>query len=117
MPTSTVLLAKRALVSLLLRLAVAYQVVLSINRDASVVVVTASFRKVVLKVHPDKGGRLEDAQELQAAKAEWDQARKDATSAPWGGCMTMLKLRRGFWASYPTLHLNNCAHTSRICLP
>ena len=28
------------------------------------------------KVHPDKGGKKLDAQKLQAAKEEWDKARK-----------------------------------------
>ena len=78
MASSAVLLAKRSLVRLLLRLAAAYQVVISINRDATDVKVTAAFRKVVLKVHPDKGGKVADAQELQAAKATWEQARRDA---------------------------------------
>ena len=77
MASSAVLLAKRSLVRLLLRLAAAYQVVISINRDATDVKVTAAFRKVVLKVHPDKGGKVADAQELQAAKATWEQARRD----------------------------------------
>ena len=67
-------MAKRALVKLLLRLAVAYHLVVSINRDADDDKVKAVFRKVVLKAHPDKGGRLADAQELQSAKTAWDQA-------------------------------------------
>ena len=63
MACSAVLLAKRSLVALLLRLATAYQVVVSINRDSPDVKVTQAFRKVVLKVHPDKGGSVGDAQE------------------------------------------------------
>ena len=62
MACSAVLLAKRSLVALLLRLATAYQVVVSINRDSPDVKVTQAFRKVVLKVHPDKGGSVADAQ-------------------------------------------------------
>ena len=69
MAGSTVLLAKRALVKLLLQLAVAYNVVVSVNRDADNAKVTAAFRKIVLKVHPDKGGKLEDSQALQSAKS------------------------------------------------
>ena len=51
---STVLIAKRAFVKLLLRLAVAYHVVISVNRDSPDPAVQAAFRKVVLKVgrHP-----------------------------------------------------------------
>ena len=53
MPWSTSLVAKRALVSLLLRLAVAYHVVLAVNRDSGDRLVTAAYKKVILKVHPD----------------------------------------------------------------
>ena len=35
----------------------------------------------LLKVHPDKGGRKEDLQKLQAAKETWDSARKDTSKA------------------------------------
>jgi len=80
MAGSTVLLAKRALVKLLLQLAVAYNVVVSVNRDSDNAKVTAAFRKIVLKVHPDKGGKLEDSQALQSAKSVWDKALRDATS-------------------------------------
>jgi len=73
-------LAKRALVKLLLQLALAYNVVVSINRDADNAKVTAAFRKIVLKVHPDKGGKLEDSQALQSAKSVWDKAQRDAAS-------------------------------------
>ena len=65
MPASAVLLAKRAFVKLLVRLAHAYTVVISINRDASDSKVLAAFRKVVIKVHPDKGGAEEDGKQLQ----------------------------------------------------
>jgi hypothetical protein len=43
-------------VKLLVRLDHAYTVVIYINRDASDLKVLAAFRKVVIKVHPDKGG-------------------------------------------------------------
>ena len=59
MPASAVLVAKRAFVKLLVRLAHAYTVVISINRDASDLKVLAAFREVVIKVHPDKGGAEE----------------------------------------------------------
>jgi hypothetical protein len=78
MPASAVLLAKRAFVKLLVRLAHAYTVVISINRDASDLKVLAAFRKVVIKVHPDKGGAEEDAKALHSAKEVWDKARSPA---------------------------------------
>ena len=80
MPSSSVLLAKRSLVSLLLRLAVAYQVVISVNRTSPDAGVKAAFRKVVLKVHPDKGGDNAEFQKLQEAKEQWEAAAKSAKS-------------------------------------
>ena len=91
MASSAVLLAKRSLVKLLLRLAVAYQVVLSLNRDAPDAKVTESFRKVVLKVHPDKGGKLEDSQELHDARDAWEAARLGGHSAT---CASIVSTRR-----------------------
>ena len=49
-------LLKRALVSLLLELARAYGLTLGLNRDSKDDVVKAGFRKVIVKVHPDKPG-------------------------------------------------------------
>ena len=80
MPSSTVLLAKRALVSLLLRLAVAYHVLVAVNRDSSDPIVTVAYKKVILKVHPDKGGSTKDFQALQNAKETWANSRKEAGS-------------------------------------
>ena len=86
MAGSTVLLARRALVKLLVRLAVAYHVLLSINRDDSETKVTAAFRKIVLKVHPDKGGRLVDAQETRKhtnkAQAQNNTQRQGTQTKP-----------------------------------
>lgn len=78
MASSTVSIAKRALVSLLLKLAVAYQVVVSVSRDSPDVSVKAAFRKIAVKVHPDKGGDTADFQRLQDAKERWEAAAKDA---------------------------------------
>lgn len=63
--------AKRALVTLLLTFAKLYAVNLNITRDADKKSVEAAFRKVVKRTHPDKGGKLEDQQRLQAARAKW----------------------------------------------
>ena len=84
MPSSSVLLAKRAFVSLLVRLAHAYTVVVAINRDASDAKVLAAFRKVVVKVHPDKGGTLEESQALLRAKEDWDKARSPGARSKGG---------------------------------
>ena len=78
MPSSSVLIAKRSLVSLLLRLAVAYQVVVSVTRESPDASVKAAFRKVALKVHPDKGGDKGEFQKLQEAKERWEAAAKSS---------------------------------------
>ena len=57
-------------------LAESYGVVVDVSRDSPAASVTAAYKRVVLKVHPDKGGRLEDAQRLQVAKDAWDAAKK-----------------------------------------
>lgn len=76
MPSSKVAVATRAFVAVLLLLARRYKLVLEANRDSSVEQLTKAYRRVVLKAHPDKGGRKVDAQTLQAAKETWDKARK-----------------------------------------
>ena len=60
--------AKRVFVSLLLTLARAYEIAVKINRESPDKDVKAAFRKVSLKVHPDKGGRSEDFAKLNAAR-------------------------------------------------
>ena len=55
-----------------------YELVLEVNRDSSPERLVKAYKKVLLKAHPDKGGRKEDVQNLQAAKEEWDKARKGA---------------------------------------
>ena len=73
--------AKRALVKVLLTIALLYSVRLDVNRDSTDEVVNKAFRRVVLKAHPDKGGLLKHAQALNAAKEKWDKARS-ADSKP-----------------------------------
>ena len=78
MAASLVLLAKRALVSLLLALAQQHGVRVSVTRDSADTAVEAAFRAVVKKVHPDKGGRVADAQRLQNAREKWRSAKAKA---------------------------------------
>ena len=52
-------MAKRALVSVLLRLAGVYTVALAVTRDSADAVVEGAFKKLLLRVHPDKGGHVE----------------------------------------------------------
>ena len=59
--------SKRALVTLLSTLARVYNLVLPLDRDASDQEVTSAFRRVSRRAHPDKGGRANDQQQLNAA--------------------------------------------------
>ena len=67
MPLSRVQTAHRALVVVLLALAAVYSLVLVVTRDSPDRDVVLAYRRVVRKAHPDKGGKTEDAQRLQAA--------------------------------------------------
>ena len=75
MPCSPNDLAKRALVRQLLSLAKVYSVTLQVNRDSPDTDVLEAYRRLLLKVHPDKGGRKVDFKCLQKAKEEWQETR------------------------------------------
>ena len=49
-------LAKRALVTLILLLGRQYNIPLTLTRDADDKLVLTAFKKILLRVHPDKGG-------------------------------------------------------------
>ena len=55
--SSKYLLAKRAFISILLSVARACHLIVDVNRDSSDPQVQKAYRRVLLKVHPDKGGR------------------------------------------------------------
>ncbi|CAE7507963.1 unnamed protein product, partial [Symbiodinium natans] len=74
MPANLKQRAKRALVTLLLALAGAYGLQVTLTRESTDVEVTRVFRRVSIKVHPDKGGAAADAQRLNAARDAWVQA-------------------------------------------
>ena len=78
---SEVDLAKRELVKVLRALAAKYKVTLSLTRESSNQDVDKAFRRVSLKVHPDKGGSLADFQKLSATNDAWKDLLKSA-SAP-----------------------------------
>ena len=81
MPVSPALAARRSLVQVLLALAAAYGVLLTLTRDARDEQVVAAYKKVTRKVHPDKGGSTADFQRLQAAKDEWEAKRSSRGQA------------------------------------
>ena len=58
--SSVHVVAKRALVSVLLGFACAYRLAFTINRDSSDEDVLKAYRRALLKVHPDKGARFFD---------------------------------------------------------
>ena len=68
MPCGHAQAAKRALVAELKSLARTYGVPVQLTRDATDAVVRAAYRRIVLRVHPDKGGSVADSQRLSAAK-------------------------------------------------
>ena len=68
--------ATRAFVRALLDLARRYAVSAEVNRDSSEVQLLAAYKRLLRKVHPDKGGRTEDQQHLQAMKEDWQRAVK-----------------------------------------
>ena len=72
--------AKRALVKVLLALASAYNVSVQVTRDSADSAVNAAYKKLALKVHPDKGGTTEHFQQLQDAKEKWDTARQNSAT-------------------------------------
>ena len=76
MPMSPYQRAKRAFVRVLIGLASSYSVVVGVNRDSDDDTIHMAYRRVVRRVHPDKGGAVADAQQLHAAKDDWDAARK-----------------------------------------
>jgi len=81
MPLSLIQRAKRAFVSVLLKLAFDYGVAVDINRESDDKAVSQCYRRVVKKVHPDKGGNKKKFQTLQVAKEAWDTARQGAHPA------------------------------------
>jgi len=76
MPVSLLQQTKRALVVLLVALARTYKVALKVNRDSPDSEVRTGCRKLLRKVHPDKGGSKEDTQKLTEKRDEWEKVLK-----------------------------------------
>ena len=79
MPASPLQLAKRALVAVILALAAAHNIVVEVSRESPDDVVRKTFRKVCMKVHPDKGGSVGEQQRSNAAKEAWEAALRQGT--------------------------------------
>ena len=76
MPLSPLETAKRAFVSLLLRLGRSHAVPLQISRESPDPELLKAYRRISKKVHPDRGGSLAQSQNLNASKDAWEEARK-----------------------------------------
>ena len=77
MVVSPALDARRAFVKMMISLAAMYGVLLGVARDSPDAVVFQAHTTLVRKVHPDKGGAKEDAQQLQAARELWTNAKQN----------------------------------------
>ena len=64
------MLAKRAFVSVILALSSAYHTVATVNRDSDDKDLLRIYRRLLLKVHPDKGGKKADMQRLQDTRGK-----------------------------------------------
>lgn len=73
---------KRVLVRVILTLARTVALAIAINRDSPDAEVAAAYRQVARRVHPDKGGDLEQAQQLNAAYAAWQDKLKASRPTP-----------------------------------
>ena len=73
--------AKRALVTLLNRLAALYDLVLGVTRDSSAAVVRGACKKLSRKCHPDHGGNVEHQKAINAAHDAWQEAKKAAETS------------------------------------
>ena len=66
--------AKRALIKLLLALALTYSVHLQgLTQDSGEHDVLKAYKKLLLKAHPDKGGSVQHAQQLNDLKEAWQK--------------------------------------------
>lgn len=81
MPCSAVQVAKRALVALIHALALVYHVEAKCTRNSPDEEVVRAFRKLVLKVHPDRGGNDQHQQQLNEARSSWEAAKKKPRKA------------------------------------
>ena len=75
-------------------MALSYLVVLDVSRESSTEQVLKAYRRVLLKVHPDKGGKKADAQKLQEVKETWDKARQGSADWKTGAVAVVRTARR-----------------------
>ena len=76
---SAVDVAKRALVTLLLRVAALYSLTLGVKRDSPDSEVKRAFRSLSKRTHPDRGGDKASQQDLNNAYTTWETAARDGS--------------------------------------
>ena len=64
------------MVHIMLAMAKVYRVPVAVNRESPAEELRAAYKRLILKVHPDKGGRTDHMQRLQEAKGAWGSARR-----------------------------------------
>ena len=57
-----------------------YRVMANISRDSSRAEIKAAYRKILLAVHPDKGGKKENAQRLQEEDVRDSEKKRDTVA-------------------------------------
>ena len=68
--------AKRALMAIIRSLALAYEIWVTVTRESKDAEVSKAYRKLSLKVHPDRGGNVRDQARLNAAHDAWQDLAK-----------------------------------------
>ena len=91
MAVSKVGAATRAFVGVLLVLARSYKLLLEVNRESSEEQLVKAYRRLLLKTHPDKGGKAKDQTKLNLAKGAWDEARGREKAAPVEGRLVVAR--------------------------
>ena len=82
MVASAVQVAKRTLLATMRAVALSFGMVLTCNRDSSDKDVVVNFRKLALRVHPDRpGGSTAQQGRLNDARAAWEDVRASAQNA------------------------------------
>ena len=98
MPLSALAQVQRAFVSVSIKLARASGVSVGVTRDSDVAEIMKAYRRVAKVVHPDKGGRKRDFQDLQSKKEDWDAIRTARDQGPGGTAIVLAAARRMLWS-------------------
>ena len=95
--------ATRAFVAVLALLAKSYEVVLAVSRDSSEQELLKAYRKLALKVRPDKGGRVCDERKLKEARERWETVPSPRFGIPLTAlCVCLPVFAERAWHFYPS---------------